>query len=166
MAWMYAQYVAEELVSGAGLLPPGTLEYRAGRDALALTVFLAEDGSRLSHAGVVSQLDRCLDLTAYDERWHEWCAGRLATLVEGGGGNGDGGAAGSAADGPDTGPDPGLPMALAAWRWLTTTELMAADAATDGPWHCAAVDDLCGEDRWMPAWRLGLPLAHLAVHLF
>ncbi|NEE50479.1 hypothetical protein G3M55_38480, partial [Streptomyces sp. SID8455] len=66
--------------------------------------------------------------------------------------------------------DPDLALARAAWRWLEETELLAADldAIVPAPWEPVAGGALDGEGEvqvWTPAWQLGLPLGHLAVHL-
>ncbi|MFE2375334.1 hypothetical protein [Streptomyces sp. NPDC059398] len=144
MDWMYAEYIADELLRTGDLMPPTTIEYQAGRDALALTVFLS-DGA-VGGARTVARLDEWLSLTSYDARWREWVCGRIAALVADGCG------------GPD------LPLALAAWRWLEDTELFAADLDAVAPGAVAGQDE---EPRvWTPAWRLGLPLGHLAIHLF
>ncbi|WP_328334360.1 MULTISPECIES: hypothetical protein [unclassified Streptomyces] len=144
MDWMYAEYIADELLRTGDLMPRTTIEYQAGRDALALTVFLS-DGP-VGGARVVARLDEWLSLTAYDARWREWVCGRIGELVAAGG------------QGPD------LPLALTAWRWLEDTELFATDLDAVTPGAVPGQDD---EPRvWTPAWQLGLPLGHLAIHLF
>ncbi|WP_328321352.1 hypothetical protein [Streptomyces sp. NBC_00388] len=144
MDWMYAEYIADELLRTGDLMPPTTIEFQAGRDALALTVFLSEGPA--GGARMVARLDEWLSLTAYDARWREWVCARIGALVEAGG------------QGPD------LPLALAAWRWLDDTELFAADLDAVAPGVVPGGDD---EPRvWTPAWQLGLPLGHLAIHLF
>lgn len=42
MAWLYAEYIADELLRTAGFIPVSTLEFRAGRDTLALTIYLSD----------------------------------------------------------------------------------------------------------------------------
>ncbi|WP_436735780.1 hypothetical protein [Streptomyces sp. BBFR102] len=146
MAWFYAEYIAEELLRTGDLMPPSTFEFRAGREALALTVFLADTEDALSGIRVVTELETWLALTAYDQHWQEWVAGRLAER---------------GARGPG---DMDLRLARAAWRWLEETELLAPDLDAV-PGAAVQVD----EERpqvWTPAWRLGLPLGHLAIHLF
>jgi hypothetical protein len=64
---------------------------------------------------------------------------------------------------------PDLELAEAAWRWLEETELLAPDLdAVPGPGSGGG--PVTGEDDgpkvWTPAWQLGLPLGHLAIHLF
>ncbi|MYW34853.1 hypothetical protein GT040_37645, partial [Streptomyces sp. SID2119] len=66
--------------------------------------------------------------------------------------------------------DPDVALARAAWRWLEETELLAADldAIVPAPWEPAAGGGHEEEGEvqvWTPAWQLGLPLGHLAVHL-
>ncbi|MFB7595368.1 hypothetical protein [Streptomyces sp. NPDC056160] len=151
MAWLYAEYIAEELLRTGDLMPPASVEFRAGRDALALTVFLSDTGGELSGIRVVSQLETWLSLTAYDQPWQDWVRERLACLTA------DAYACGA--------PSPDLALAEAAWRWLEETELLAPDldAVPDGT---GAVGEDEGPKVWTPAWQLGLPLGHLAIHLF
>ncbi|MBK3389046.1 hypothetical protein [Streptomyces sp. DEF1AK] len=146
MAWFYAEYIAEELLRTGDLMPPTTFEFRAGREALALTVFLADTEDALSGIRVVTELETWLALTAYAQPWQEWVAGRLAER---------------AARGPE---DADLRLARAAWRWLEETELLAPDL--DAVPGAAALPDAEQPQVWTPAWRLGLPLGHLAIHLF
>ncbi|ESP96219.1 Hypothetical protein B591_28279 [Streptomyces sp. GBA 94-10 4N24] len=146
MAWFYAEYIAEELLRTGDLMPPTTFEFRAGREALALTVFLADTEDALSGIRVVTEMETWLALTAYDQPWQEWVAQRLAER---------------GARGPE---DADLPLARAAWRWLEETELLAPELnAAPG---AAALPDEEQRQVWTPAWRLGLPLGHLAIHLF
>ncbi|GGV65098.1 hypothetical protein [Streptomyces griseoloalbus] len=153
MAWLYAEYIADELLRSGDLMPPTSFEFRAGRDALALTVFLSDTDGELSGIRVVTQLDTWLSLTAYDQPWQEWVQGRLAEL-----------AADATASGR-TAPDPDLGLAREAWRWLRETELLAPDLnAVPGGGAVAGEDE--GPKVWTPAWQLGLPLGHLAIHLF
>jgi hypothetical protein len=153
MAWLYAEYIADELLRSGDLMPPTSFEFRAGRDALALTVFLSDTDGELSGIRVVTQLETWLSLTAYDQPWQEWVQGRLAEL-----------AAEAAASGRSA-PDPDLGLAREAWRWLRETELLAPDLnAVPGGGAVAGEDE--GPKVWTPAWQLGLPLGHLAIHLF
>ncbi|MFE6287264.1 hypothetical protein [Streptomyces sp. NPDC057877] len=151
MAWLYAEYIAEELLRTGDLMPPTSFEFRAGRDALALTIFLADSEGELSGIQVVSQLETWLSLTAYDQPWQDWVSERMAHLR-----------AEAAASG-DAAPD--LDLARAAWRWLEETELLAPDLNAV-PGGAAAVGEDDGPKVWTPAWQLGLPLGHLAIHLF
>ncbi|MFK4144823.1 hypothetical protein [Streptomyces sp. NPDC004065] len=151
MAWLYAEYIADELLRTGDLMPPTSFEFRAGRDALALTIFLSDTGGELSGIRVVSQLETWLSLTAYDQPWQDWVCERMADL------------AARAYDAGVASPD--LALAEAAWRWLEETELLAPDLdAVPGRTGAAAEDD--GPKVWTPAWQLGLPLGHLAIHLF
>src|SRR5258707_7083619 len=43
MAWLYAEDIADELLRTGDLMPPTSFEVRAGRDALALTIFLFDN---------------------------------------------------------------------------------------------------------------------------
>jgi hypothetical protein len=151
MAWLYAEYIADELLKSGDLMPPTSFEFRAGRDALALTIYLSDTDGELSGIQVVSQLENWLSLTAYDQPWQDWVGERMAALV-----------AETVASG---GPAPDLELARAAWRWLEETELLAPDLnAVPGGGAAAGEDE--GPKVWTPAWQLGLPLGHLAIHLF
>jgi hypothetical protein len=152
MAWFYAEYIADELLRTGDLMPPTSFEFRAGRDALALTIFLSDADGELSGIRVISQLETWLSLTAYDQPWQDWVREHMAARV----------AAEAAA--PE-GPSPDLELAAEAWRWLEETELLAPDLdAVPGGGAVAGEDD--GPQVWTPAWQLGLPLGHLAIHLF
>ncbi|MFH8468246.1 hypothetical protein [Streptomyces sp. NPDC017991] len=151
MAWLYAEYIADELLRTGDLMPPTSFEFRAGRDALALTIFLSDTSGELSGIRVVTQLETWLSLTAYDQPWQDWVGECMAGL------------AAEAAD--SGGPSPDLDLATAAWRWLEETELLAPDLdAVPGGGPVIGEDD--GPKVWTPAWQLGLPLGHLAIHLF
>ncbi|MBT2511066.1 hypothetical protein J7I98_35645 [Streptomyces sp. ISL-98] len=168
MAWLYAEYIGDELLRTGNLIPPGTLEFRAGRETLALTIYLSDSSDELSGIRVVAGLDEWLSLTTYGHPWEKWVRERLADRM-------------ARADARKT-VDPDLELALASWRWLSDTELLAADlgGALPAPRTRELADDPGndpedgpGEDLvdesekvWMPAWQLGLPLGHLAIHLF
>src|SRR3954463_12345804 len=81
MAWLYAEYIADELLRTGDLMPPTSFEFRAGRDALALTIFLSDTDGELSGIRVVSQLETWLSLTAYDQPWQDWVGERMAELA-------------------------------------------------------------------------------------
>ncbi|MFF7450222.1 MULTISPECIES: hypothetical protein [unclassified Streptomyces] len=151
MAWLYAEYIADELLRTGDLMPPTSFEFRAGRDALALTIFLADTDGELSGIRVVSQLETWLSLTAYDQPWQDWVRERMAVL---------------AAEARESGaPSPDLDLAELAWQWLEETELLAPDLnAVPGGGPGAGEDE--GPQVWTKAWQLGLPLGHLAIHLF
>jgi hypothetical protein len=147
MAWLYAEYIADELLRTGDLMPPTSFEFKAGRDALALTIYLSDVSDELSGIRVVSQLDNWASLTAYDRPWQSWVRASLAERE-----------AGVRRAGR---PSPDLSLAAAAWRWLEETELLAPDLdAVPVP------EEEDGPQVWTPAWRLGLPLGHLAIHLF
>ncbi|MEU8590832.1 hypothetical protein AB0C59_28095 [Streptomyces sp. NPDC048664] len=150
MAWLYAEYIADELLRTGDLMPPTSFEFRAGRDALALTIFLSDAEGELSGIRVITQLETWLSLTAYDQPWQDWVGERMAELT--------------AEAAHHAGPAPDLDLAAAAWRWLEETELLAPDLDAVPGGASAGEDD--GPKVWTPAWRLGLPLGHLAIHLF
>jgi hypothetical protein len=151
MAWLYAEYIADELLRTGDLMPPTSFEFRAGRDALALTIFLSDTDGELPGIRVVTQLETWLSLTAYDQPWQNWVDERMSQLR----------AEAARLDGPA----PDLELAAAAWRWLEETELLAPDLnAVPGGGAVAGEDE--GPKVWTPAWQLGLPLGHLAIHLF
>ncbi|MFJ3904975.1 hypothetical protein [Streptomyces sp. NPDC090025] len=140
MDWLCAEYVADDVLRASGLVTPGTLEFRAGVQTLALTVLLGGAGP-----------DGWLRRTAHDHPWSSWVDERLAAAATG-------------LPGPGLAPglaEPDLALARDTWRRLRDTELRAADLA--GLAGLGAVD----EDRqvWLPAWQLGVALSHLALHL-
>ena len=147
MAWLYAEYIADELLRTGDLMPPTSFEFRAGRDALALTIFLSDTDGELSGIRVVSQLETWLSLTAYDQPWQSWVRDRFTERLD--------------QDALARRPSPDQLLAEAAWRWLEETELLAPDLdAVPVP------DEEDGPQVWTPAWQLGLPLGHLAISLF
>ncbi|MFF2009379.1 hypothetical protein ACFVWY_09935 [Streptomyces sp. NPDC058195] len=158
MDWMYAEYVADGMLRTGDLMEPSTLEYRAGRDALALTVFLSSGA--VPGALPASRLDELSLLTAYGAAWCGWVRERFEALD-------------AAREAGADGPDPDLLLARVAWRWLRETELLAADLdaigapppdlPTERPGPRDAAQDAA--QVWTPAWQLGLPLGHLAIHL-
>ncbi|GGZ06246.1 hypothetical protein [Streptomyces nitrosporeus] len=153
MAWMYAEYVADGLLATGDLMDPATLEYRAGREALALTLFLS-DGA-VAGALPAARVEELRLLTAYGAAWRRWVRAGLEDRERA-----------AAADGR---PAPGLDLARAAWRWLEETELLAADLGAIGAprRERPGREEEDGEVRvWTPAWQLGLPLGHLAIHLY
>lgn len=151
MGWFYAAYMADEVLLTGDLMPPTSFEFRAGRDALALTVYLSGSGTDLSGIRLISRLETWLSLTAYDQPWRDWVRERMAQLT----------AEALTAGGP--GPD--LELAAEAWRWLEETELLAPDLdAVPGGGPAGGEEE--APQVWTPAWQLGLPLGHLAIHLF
>ncbi|MEV4335039.1 hypothetical protein AB0K02_31735 [Streptomyces sp. NPDC049597] len=154
MAWLCAEYTAEEMLRAGALVEYRSLEYRAGRGALALTIHLCDGPGAPEAVLPATTIDEWLSLTSYGYPWQEWVEERLSTR---------------AARQRDGAPDPDLALATAAWDWLRTTELLAADLGDLEPWHpalplAAGVDE--ASKVWMPAWQLGLPLGHLAIHLW
>ncbi|MEU4176757.1 hypothetical protein [Streptomyces sp. NPDC026589] len=148
MTWLSTEYLADDLLRTGDLMEPTTLEFRAGRDALALTMFLCgvprDAPARRALPG--PRVDELRSLTAYGCTWRAWIRERLTEA------------------GRNTEPgDPDLALARAAWRWLEETELLAADLDAIGPgsWETDSQEVRV----WTPAWQLGLPLGHLAVHL-
>ncbi|MGW4028679.1 hypothetical protein ACWEFL_05045 [Streptomyces sp. NPDC004838] len=156
MAWLCAEYIADEMLRTGALVESGSLEYRAGRETLALTIYLCDNSDELAGARAVARIEEWLNLTSYGHPWPEWVRQRLALREErerGLGGR----------------PDPDLALAKDSWRWLGRTELLAADLGGSEPWHSANPLDLSvdeSEKTWTPAWELGLPLGHLSIHLF
>ncbi|MEU3609576.1 hypothetical protein AB0E83_29670 [Streptomyces sp. NPDC035033] len=136
MAWLCAEYLADQYLTAAGLAEPGSLEHRASLRALALTVHLSGEPAA----------DEWLCLTASEADWPDWVEERLAA---------------------EAAEDPGgadLALARDAWRALRETWVHAADLdAVPGGGPGVLVDEAAR--TWLPAWRLGLPLAHLAVWL-
>ncbi|MEU4076991.1 MULTISPECIES: hypothetical protein [Streptomyces] len=146
MAWLCAEYLADEVLRAAALVAPGSLEYRAGLQALALTVHLAEEPDGPSGGWAAGRIDEWLRHTAYDRPWPPWVEDRLAARRAAGG------------DGPD------LALAETAWRRLRDTWVRAADLDGRSAGEAGVpVDE--DEQIWLPAWKLGLPLAHLSLHL-
>ncbi|MGW1893624.1 hypothetical protein ACWCP6_25740 [Streptomyces sp. NPDC002004] len=152
MAWLYAEYIADEVLRTGDLVPSSTLEFRAGRQTLALTAYLADRENTLSGIRVVSQLDEWLSLTAYGHPWQEWVRERFTAREE--------------EEREQGTPSPDLALARAAWRWLEETELLATDLDTGLDWHGAGLPLDENTQVWTPAWQLGVPLGHLAIHLF
>ncbi|MCM2389548.1 hypothetical protein [Streptomyces albipurpureus] len=156
MAWLCAEYIADEMLRTSSLVEVGSLEYRAGRETLALTICLCDGSDEAAGLRSLSRIEEWLNLTAYGHPWSDWVTERLAGRAErerGIGGR----------------PDPDLALAETSWRWLRRTELLAADLGDSEPWHPSnsmdAIVDECSQ-IWTPAWQLGLPLSHLAIHLY
>ncbi|MFC8919185.1 hypothetical protein ACGF5F_27250 [Streptomyces sp. NPDC047821] len=149
MAWLCAEYIADELLRTGGLVEPGSLEYQAGRRTLALTVYLGDGTDGAPGTGGEDRLEEWLVRTAYGHPWEEWVRERLAAR---GRRDGDG--------------DEGLALARETWHRLEGTHLLATDlgALTADPAAGLAVDE--SEAVWLPSWRLGLPLGHLALRLY
>lgn len=165
MAWLYAEYIADELLRTGDLMPPTSFEFRAGRDALALTIFLSDTDGELPGIRVVTQLETWLSLTAYDQPWQHWVRERMGELAADAGELALAGEAGEAGEAEGRSRDPDLALAEDAWRWLEETELLAPDLNAV-PGGGAGIGEEDGPKVWTPAWQLGLPLGHLAIHLF
>ncbi|MGW6458015.1 hypothetical protein ACWF94_19235 [Streptomyces sp. NPDC055078] len=159
MTWLCAEYVADEMLRAGALVESGSLEYRAGRETLALTICLCDGSGDVAGVHTMSRIEEWLNLTSYGHPWADWVQDRLAAREQRELGLGGG-------------PDPDLALAKDSWRWLRRTELLAADLGDSEPWHPAnpldTADRAVNEHRqiWTPAWELGLPLSHLAIHLF
>lgn len=158
MAWLCAEYIADEMLRTGALVDSGSLEFRAGRQTLALTIHLCDSADEPAGARAAARIEEWLSLTSYGHPWEEWVRERLAAREER-----ERGLEGRA--------DPDLALARDAWGRLRMTELLAADLGDSEPWHPAnpmgagvGVDE--GAQIWIPAWQLGLPLSHLAIHLF
>ncbi|GAA2244373.1 hypothetical protein GCM10010232_34290 [Streptomyces amakusaensis] len=156
MAWFCAEYVADEMLRTGALVEGGSLEYRAGRETLALTIYLCDTSDELAGVRAMSRIEEWLTLTSYGHPWSDWVRERMAAREE-------------CERDLDGGYDPDLAFARQSWRWLRATELLATDLGDEEPWHPAVpldahVDEY--EQIWTPAWQLGLPLSHLAIHLF
>ncbi|MEU9706745.1 hypothetical protein [Streptomyces sp. NPDC047981] len=149
MAWLCAEFIADDLLRAGCLVEPGTLEYRAGRQTLALTIHLCEGTDAHGGARTAGRLDEWLSRTSYDHPWPQWVRARLDERTRAG------------EDGPD------LAMAKETWRILEATSVRAADLGGLPPagFGFGFPVDEC-DQVWVPAWQLGLPLGHLALHLY
>ncbi|QGV77408.1 hypothetical protein [Streptomyces ficellus] len=148
MAWLCAEYIADELLRAGGLVEPGSLEYQAGRRTLALTVYLGDGTDGAPGTGADDRLDEWLTRTSHGHPWEDWVRERLAVRQE------------------HDGDDEGLALARETWQRLEGTHLLATDlgALTAAPAAGLTVDE--SEAVWLPSWRLGLPLGHLALRLY
>ncbi|WP_189881559.1 hypothetical protein [Streptomyces xantholiticus] len=154
MAWLCAEYTADEMLRTAALVAPDSLEFRAGRQTLALTIHLCAGADPLAGTAPLARVDDWLAVTAYGHPWPEWVRERLAARAE------------RERHGRE---DPDLALAAAAWRLLQGTQLLATDLRGLEPWHPSRPADSPPNEAarvWMPAWELGLPLGHLAIHLW
>ncbi|MEW2544338.1 hypothetical protein AB0910_00930 [Streptomyces sp. NPDC047002] len=158
MAWMHAEYIADELLRGGDLMPPATLEYRAGRSALALTIFLSEAPADRPRAA--DRIAEWRSLTEHGPVWRAWVCERLDRMEA---------RAFELGAGTESGPrTPDLELASEAWRGLEETELLAPDldAVVPPGRGGARRPEQEAPQVWTPAWQLGLPLGHLATHLY
>jgi hypothetical protein len=138
LAWLWAETTAEDLiVAGEDAAWRGTFEFRATRDVLALTLFLA-DVDRSSADLPANCLELLRDHLAVATGWLAWCRSRL--------------------DGPQAAMGtPDLRLARDAWRWLRRGRLLAGPGL-DGT--------ACGDDAYStaaPACRVGLSRARRIV---
>jgi len=109
--WLWAEQTAEDLVvASQGMGSPAIFEFRATRDVLALTLFLAEV-DRSSADLPVGRLELVRDYLAVAPRWLTWCRSRLDAAE----------AATGASD---------IRLARDAWRWLGRGRLLAGPALT------------------------------------
>ncbi|GGT13229.1 hypothetical protein [Streptomyces purpureus] len=145
MAWWSAESMADELLRTGRLVAPGSLEYLAGRQTLALTIYLCDETGALAGARAVARIDEWLSRTSHGHPWPQWVRERLAARE---------------AREPRGGPGPDLLLARRTWRRLESTEVLAADLTAAG----RPVEE--SAQVWTPAWQLGLPLGHLAIHLY
>ncbi|MFE5302347.1 hypothetical protein [Streptomyces sp. NPDC056632] len=144
MGWMYAEFIADRLMYMGALVFPGSLEWRAGRDALALTVYFSGSPSDLFQMFSMERRERWLHLTAEDGAWYAWVNHELERR------------AALRRTSPSADPDAGA--ALVAWEWLRDTLLLPPTAG------CATSESVrSAADHWTPAWQVGLSLSHLAV---
>lgn len=142
MDWLSSQFIAERMMYVSGLGLPDTMEFRAGRDVLALTVFFSGPPQELLDMFSESRRARWAALTAHDEAWRSWVIDRLGRRI---------------ARHLETGRlDADVLPVKAALRWLLGTELLPP---------CAAQGHLRQPGKlWTPAWQVGLSLCHLAIH--
>ncbi|MFD3998705.1 hypothetical protein [Streptomyces sp. NPDC058548] len=149
MNWIRAEYLADRMMSEADLTQFGSVEYRSGRDVLTLTLFLAHPRTDLVDLCDEDQRDSWLYLTADPPSWRHWVDDRLlrnaARIVSSGEGAAE------------------TAMALATWSRLCTTELLPPHQAM--PSRLPGAPETVGPS-WVPAWDLGVTLAHIAVQNF
>jgi hypothetical protein len=138
LAWLWAETTAEDLIAaGEDAVRPGTFEFRATRDVLALTLFLA-DVDRSSAGLPANCLQLLRDHLAVASGWLAWCRSRL--------------------DGPQAATStPDMGLAKEAWRWLRRGRLLAGPGLNDVA---------CCDDAWSiagPALPIGLSRARRVV---
>ncbi|MGW3690934.1 hypothetical protein [Streptomyces sp. NPDC005125] len=146
MGWMHAQLLADQIMRAAQLFVPGSLEFRAARDGLALTAFLTCVSHDLLDLMTEDRRQRWLELTADENPWFMWVTDRLERRM--------------ARDFMTGCTDPDLPVVRRAWRWLRETHLLPPRVPADqGLIRLGTVR----ADPWMPAWQVGLTAGHLAL---
>ncbi|MFC8278235.1 hypothetical protein ACFUJR_38080 [Streptomyces sp. NPDC057271] len=146
MGWMYSQVIAERLLYLGHVVPQGTLEYRAGRDALALTVFASSLPTELLDLFSEERRACWISMTSPEVDWHAWITDHLHRR--------------EAFQVTTAQPDPDISPALDAWRWLRETELLAPPLVFGD-----STPEREPKGEWIPAWRVGLSLGHMAMHL-
>ena len=154
MAWLCAEYTADEMLRNSALVDSGSLEFRAGRQTLALTIHLCDGTDPPAGIRTAARIDHWLTVTSYGHPWPQWVQRQLAARAE---------------RMRHGGEDPDLALASEAWHRLRNTELLATDLGNLEPWHPANVPEPAVDEAaqvWTPAWELGLPLGHLAIHLW
>ncbi|WP_329166924.1 hypothetical protein OHB49_42620 (plasmid) [Streptomyces sp. NBC_01717] len=150
MRWMCADDLADRLMVVADVLPRGSQEYRCGRAALAVTVFVSPRIAEFVTYFDEDQRDYWTRVTSDPDTWHAWASAKLERLT-----------ARSRATGR---PDPDLTFAEAAWRRLTGTELLLPGRVV-GPAPTGDGGSAAGPGRlWLPAWDLGVTIGHLVLH--
>jgi len=138
LAWLLAETTAEDFITaGEGTVWRGTFEFRATRDVLASTLFLAEVDCSSVDTGT-NPLELLRDHLVTATGWLAWCRSRLDGLQL-------------------AMATPEIRLATDAWQWLQRGRLLA------GP----GLDDVtCGDDACLasgPAYCLGLPRARRIV---
>lgn len=118
LAWLWAEQAAEDLIhAGRGPVWPGSFEFRAARDVLALTLFLTEPERSLDPTDT-NQLELLRGHLGNATAWRAWCRSRLDRLPA------------ATAD---------LRLARQAWRWLQEGRLLPGlqtGRRTRGGEHC------------------------------
>lgn len=151
MAWMCSDFLADRLMFLGDLMAPGSTEYGAGRRALTLTLYLSCPDIEVSDLFAAYQRERWLTLTAHADDWRSWAEARLARTAARDRALGRG--------------DPDVAMARTAWSWLRDTELLPPLLGPE-PAPPGSDKDRRRRSPWIPAWHLGISLAHLAVEHF
>jgi hypothetical protein len=122
IAWLWAEKAAEDLIMATEeAAAPATFEFRATRDVLALTLFLAST-NRSPVDPPAGSLALIRDYLAVTPRWLVWCQSFLAS--------------------PDPAAGTDASLARNAWRWLERGRLLAAVDS-----H-ACMHEACPETAW------------------
>ncbi|MER5889373.1 hypothetical protein ABT160_36590 [Streptomyces sp. NPDC001941] len=154
MGWFYVQCLADRILRLSGLGTTDPPVFRAGRDVLALTVFFTTATGGGPPDPTPEDLHDWMTLTTHEPQWHGWMRAELEHLVA------------EDLSGHLEGAD--LSPVLHAWQWLQETELLPPPA----PPSClpagvagSGARGLLEGTGWVPAWRVGLSLGHLALQL-